>query len=58
MKKTDICLSNQTSKIKFHSYTAIKKVGNGNFGQAILVESSINGNRYIMKVISKAILEN
>jgi hypothetical protein len=35
---------------KHHVYTLMGKVGNGNFGEAFLVSSNLDENRYIMKV--------
>lgn len=35
---------------KHHSYSLVGRVGKGNFGEALLVESSLDGRRYIMKV--------
>lgn len=37
-------------KSKHHAYTLVAKVGNGNFGEAYLVTSSLDNNKYIMKV--------
>ena len=37
-------------KTKHHTYTFISKVGSGNFGEAFLVQSSIDSQRYIIKV--------
>lgn len=35
---------------RHHSYSLVGRVGKGNFGEALLVESSLDGRRYIMKV--------
>ena len=37
-------------KTKHHTYTFISKVGSGNFGEAFLVQSNIDSQRYIIKV--------
>lgn len=37
--------------MKHHSYSMLGKVGNGNFGEAYLVESALDSRRYIMKVL-------
>lgn len=37
-------------KAKHHSYSMLNKVGNGNFGEAYLVQSTLDNKRYIMKV--------
>jgi hypothetical protein len=37
---------------KHHSYSLVSRVGKGNFGEALLVESTLDKRRYIMKVHS------
>jgi hypothetical protein len=37
-------------KTKHHTYSMVRKVGNGNFGEAYLVESTLDSKLYIMKV--------
>lgn len=39
------------SEGKHHSYSMVGRVGKGNFGEALLVESTLDRRRYIMKVI-------
>jgi hypothetical protein len=36
---------------KHHSYSLVERVGKGNFGEALLVESTLDRRRYIMKVV-------
>lgn len=45
-------------KTKHHSYSMFNKVGNGNFGEAYLVESMLDHKRYIMKVNVKSFRES
>jgi len=47
---TDTMNTQNIKKTKHHTYTFISKVGSGNFGEAFLVQSSIDSQRYIIKV--------
>lgn len=43
------------SETKHHSYSLVGRVGKGNFGEALLVESTLDKRRYIMKVFFRMI---
>lgn len=47
---TDTMNTQNIKKTKHHTYTFISKVGSGNFGEAFLVQSNIDSQRYIIKV--------
>lgn len=42
---------------KYHSYTPIKKIGHGNFGEVELVRSQADQQLYIIKVGGHPMLE-
>ena len=48
MNNCQTTIGNQ--KTKHHTYSMVRKVGNGNFGEAYLVESTLDSKLYIMKV--------
>jgi serine/threonine protein kinase len=43
---------------KHHTYTLISRIGNGNFGEVFLVQSNVDQNHYVVKVITLPFIEN